>query len=312
MNARCETEMRDAHEPVMLAELVDALAVDASGCYIDATYGRGGHSRAVLERLGPEGRLIAYDKDEQACDHAHAHFGDDARFEMRRGSFARMDALRERFSGEVAGVFFDLGVSSPQLEQGERGFSFSNDGPLDMRMDAGSGRPVSHWLNSASQKDIQRVLKKYGEEPRAKSIAKRITKSIEDGSPVTSTNQLASLVASVSAFQDAGKSITRVFLALRLYANRELEDLSEALETVVALLRRGGRVVVIAFHSLEDRIVKRWIREHSETPPSPRGLPAPEVDLKLRKIGKLAYPSDTEVAHNPRARSARMRVAERI
>lgn len=306
--------MRDdvRHEPVLLAELVDALEVDAGGCYIDATYGRGGHSRAVLERLGPDGRLVAFDKDPQACAHGREHFGDDARFSMRCEPLNRIEDLCGELEGKVAGIFFDLGVSLPQLKQPGRGFSFSLEGPLDMRMDPTAGRPVSDWLNTASQKEIQRVLKVYGEEPRAKSIAKRITKSVSDGFPVTSTKDLASLIASVSTSPDTGKSITRVFLALRLYVNRELEELAEALESVVTLLRVGGRVVVIAFHSLEDRIVKRFIRRHSRAPDALRGLPAPETRLTLRKVGKLVYPGEAEIAHNPRARSARMRIAERI
>lgn len=313
MNTNAAT-VEEQHDPVLLPELMDALAVDEDGCYVDATYGRGGHSRAVLDRLGPNGRLIAFDKDPQACDHAHRHLGHDARFGIRCRSFKHMSELRDELEGRVAGIFFDLGVSLPQLKQAGRGFSFTLKGPLDMRMDPESGRSVAQWLNGATQKEIHRVLRKYGEEPHAKVIAKKIAKSISDGSPVSSTEDLTALIASALTYRDARKSVTRVFLAFRLYINNELEEFEEVLETVVALLRSGGRFVVIAFHSLEDRIAKRFIRKHSEPLMTLRGLPlpkTPKTQLKLRKINKVIYPSEAEMLNNPRSRSARMRVAER-
>lgn len=309
----CATETEQYHQPVLLNELVDALAVDETGCYVDATYGRGGHSRAVLDNLGPAGRLIAFDKDPQACEHARRNFGGDPRFEIHCQSFTQINDLQEDFSGKVAGIFFDLGVSLPQLKTAGRGFSFSLDGPLDMRMNPQAGRSVADWLESATYKEIYRVLKKYGEEPHAKVITKRIVKSFSEGFPVLSTEDLASLITSALPYRDARKSCARVFLAFRLHINRELEDLEDALKAVTTLLRSGGRFVAISFHSLEDRIVKRFIRKHSVSPMTLRGLPAPSnVRLVLRQIEKVIYPSDEEVAHNPQSRSARMRVAERV
>lgn len=302
------------HEPALSDELIEQLDIDVSGCYVDATYGRGGHSRAVLDILSDKGRLIAFDKDPEACADAESRFGNDRRFEIRHASFRKMGALLdEGWGGKVAGIFFDLGVSLPQLKQARRGFSHTDNGPLDMRMDSTTGPSVAEWLNRASQGEIRRVIGTYGEEPRAALIAATITKAISGGVPVLYTRDLANLIASVSNVHNVKSSTTRVFLAFRLFINRELDDLKDALSHVVALLRRGGRFIAIAFHSLEDRIVKHFIRDNSTHPPSVRGLPpATDVVLPLKKVGKVLYPDAAEVARNPRVRSARMRVAEKV
>ncbi len=302
----------EQHEPVLLEEVIDALEIDASGCYIDATYGRGGHSRAVLERLGHRGRLIAFDKDPEACAHAREALRADSRFEIHHASFKQMKNLRnEQISGKIAGIFFDLGVSLLQLKQGQRGFSFMLDGPLDMRMNPQQGKGVAEWLNNSPHSEIRRVIRTYGEEPRAGLIAATIVKSVSRGAPILTTRDLANLVASVSNYHTVRNSTTRVFLALRLFINQELEDLTDVLDHTIALLRKGGRFVAIAFHSLEDRIVKKFVRKYSEAPPTLRGLPSVAAPNQLSKIGKVIYPSPEEIQRNPRSRSARMRIAEK-
>ncbi len=303
------------HRPVLLAAVLDGLRVARDGCYVDATYGRGGHSGAILERLGPHGRLFAFDKDPEACADARARFAHDPRFEIRHGAFTRIAELSEAgMTARADGVCFDLGASSPQFDNAARGFSFMRDGPLDMRMDPGAGVAAADWLNTAPAKEIERVLKEYGEERRAAKIARKIAAAVASGSPLRTTSALANLVASVSGPRVAGKDpATRTFLAFRLYLNRELEDLREALAAVPVLLRRGGRLAVISFHSLEDRIVKRFIRAHAAPRRSPvTGQALPGAAAVLRAIGKPVRADAAEVAANPRARSALLRVAEKL
>lgn len=301
------------HRPVLLSASLDGLRIVPGGFYVDATYGRGGHSREILRSLDRRGRLLAFDKDPEACAHAARHFADDPRFEIRQGPFTRIAQLYEMgMKAEVEGILFDLGVSSPQLEDASRGFSFSQNGPLDMRMDNTTGISAAEWLASAPRKEIERVLREYGEGRQAAKIAKRISGS----SPLRTTRDLASLVASVSG--DGGifsskNPATRTFLAIRLYINRELEELSAALASTLGLLRRGGRLVVISFHSLEDRIIKQFIHGHSKPRYSPlTGQPLPDSNPTLRKVGGLIRAGTEEVVGNPRARSARLRVAERL
>ena len=306
----CNKKM-DQHEPVMLEELLGAMNIDRDGCYIDATYGRGGHSAALLACLSDKGRLIAYDKDLEAEKHAKKHWMHDARFEFRRESHANLGSLLQKLEMKctISGIFFDLGVSSPQLETSERGFSFSLDGPLDMRMDTTVGITAAQWLNEASVEEIEYVLRFYGEEPRAK----RIARAIVSGRPLLTTKQLVRTIAGLAGRQQHPATCT--FLAIRLFINRELEDLSKALDSVLDLLKSGGRLAVIAFHSLEDRIVKQFIKRHSEVAAIVRGLPPPTNStsaISLKKIDRLIRPSSEEIKRNPRARSARLRVAEKL
>jgi len=311
MSDACD-DAESQHRPVLLAELLDGLNIDARGCYIDATCGQGGHSAALLRRLGPEGRVIAFDKDAQACRRARAALAADARFTIRHAPFTALANLAEEegMEGRAAGVFFDLGVSSNQLGAPERGFSFMHDGPLDMRMDTAAGTTAAQWLNTASATEIRRVLKEYGEERNAAKIAAAIVRR----RPLQTTGELAALVEGVSGRGANKHPATRTFLAIRLFINRELEELSGALAAVPRLLRRGGRLAVITFHSLEDRIVKRFIKTHSEPRRAPRGLPVADdaSGVVLAKVGKPQVPGDREVALNSRARSARLRIAERL
>lgn len=310
MSDACD-DAESQHRPVLLAELLDGLNIDARGCYIDATCGQGGHSAALLQRLGPEGRVIAFDKDAQACRRARTALADDARFTIRHAPFTALANLAEEgMAGRAAGVFFDLGVSSNQLNAPERGFSFMHSGPLDMRMDTGAGATAAQWLNTATAADIRRVLKEYGEERNAAKIAAAIVRR----RPLQTTGELAALVEGVSGRGGGKHPATRTFLAIRLFINRELEELTDALAGVPRLLRCGGRLAVITFHSLEDRIVKRFIKAHSEPRRAPRGLPVADdaSGVVLAKVGKPQVPGDREVALNSRARSARLRIAERL
>ena len=299
------------HRPVLLAASLAGLRIIPDGFYIDATYGRGGHSGGILKRLGRHGRLLAFDKDPDACAHAREHFSSDPRFEIRQGSFTRIAHLHEAgMTASVAGVLFDLGVSSPQLETAGRGFSFLRDGPLDMRMDNTAGVSADQWLRSASAREIEHVLREYGEEPRARKIAKRIS----SGSPPRTTFELADLVTNMSGSVSLSKNpATRTFLAIRLYLNKELEELREALVATAELLCHHGRLVVISFHSLEDRIVKKFIHDRS-VPRYSRftGQPLPGSEPTLRKVGKPVRADGDETAGNPRARSALLRVAEKL
>ncbi|BDC39570.1 ribosomal RNA small subunit methyltransferase H [Paraburkholderia terrae] len=305
------------HRTVLLEEAVNALVTRADGIYIDGTFGRGGHSRAVLAKLGESGRLIGFDKDPLAI--ATAQQIADPRFEIVHESFASLrDAMSERGVGRVSGVLLDLGVSSPQFDDPERGFSFRADGPLDMRMDPTRGESAADWLARATVQEMTEVIRDYGEERFAFQIAKALAARRAESDrlgPLVSTGELAQIVANVVKTREKGKDpATRTFQAIRIHINQELAELQVVLEAALSLLEQGGRLVVISFHSLEDRIVKRFMQAHSNAPAVDRRLPIRAVDLPsppLKLIGRV-FASDAEVAANPRARSAVMRVAERI
>ena len=303
---------QDLHQTVLLDEAVDALAIRADGVYVDATFGRGGHSRLILDRLGAHGRLIAFDKDPQAV--AAATRISDARFSVVHASFAELAGVLARLGLEgVDGVLLDLGVSSPQLDDAARGFSFRRDGPLDMRMDTSRGQTAAQWLETASESEIREVIRDYGEERFAKQIAKAIV-AARRGAPVVTTGQLAAIVGAAVRTREKHKDpATRTFQAVRIYLNQELAHLSLALPQILALLKPGARLAVISFHSLEDRIVKRFMRDAARAD-VPIRLPLRERELpqpRLRLIGKPLRASAQEIAANPRARSATLRVAER-
>ncbi|EIM93712.1 16S rRNA m(4)C1402 methyltransferase [Paraburkholderia hospita] len=305
------------HRTVLLEEAVNALVTRADGIYIDGTFGRGGHSRAVLAKLGESGRLIGFDKDPLAI--ATAQQIADPRFEIVHESFASLrDAMSERGVGRVSGVLLDLGVSSPQVDDPERGFSFRADGPLDMRMDPTRGESAADWLARATVQEMTEVIRNYGEERFAFQVAKALVARRAESDrlgPLVSTGELAQIVANVVKTREKGKDpATRTFQAIRIHINQELAELQVVLEAALSLLEQGGRLVVISFHSLEDRIVKRFMQAHSNAPAVDRRLPIRAVDLPsppLKLIGRI-FASDAEVAANPRARSAVMRVAERI
>jgi 16S rRNA (cytosine1402-N4)-methyltransferase len=304
------------HAPVLLEESLEALAIREDGIYIDCTFGRGGHSAAILAKLGDKGRLIALDRDADAVASASQSFGEDPRFVIEHASFDRLAELAARYgiAGAVNGILLDLGVSSPQLDDAKRGFSFMNDGPLDMRMDTNSGMSAAEWLGEASEGEIRDVLRTYGEERFAGRIARAIVLARQEA-PLMTTLQLARLVEKAVPRREKGKHpATRSFQAIRIRINRELEQLESVLAQALDILAPGGRLVVISFHSLEDRIVKRFFRKHSSPPKLPRGVPvmAQEEATLLKLIGKSIVPSAKELASNPRARSSRLRVAERV
>nr|WP_281289279.1 16S rRNA (cytosine(1402)-N(4))-methyltransferase RsmH [Luteimonas wenzhouensis] len=305
-------EARSAHLPVMFEQVMEGLRVLEDGTYLDGTFGRGGHARGVLERLGSGGRLLLMDKDPEAIAEAGRAFGADARVAIRRGSFADMGAWDLARQG-LDGVLLDLGVSSPQLDVAERGFSFGKDGPLDMRMDPDSGESAAQWLARADEREIADVLWTYGEERMSRRIARAIVARRRER-PLTRTAELAELVASVVP---RGRGdihpATRTFQAIRIHVNRELEDLERGLGAAHDALRPGGRLAVISFHSLEDRIVKRFIAARAKAPPGNRRLPeATGFVPTLRPVGGARKADEAEVAANPRARSAVLRVAERL
>ena len=304
---------RPEHEPALVQETLDGLAVAPNGFYVDATFGRGGHSRAILEALGESGSLLALDCDPEAVRAARRLEREDPRFSIEHANFRRLEQiLRERgWSGQVSGVLFDLGVSLPQLIDPLRGFSLHSDGPLDMRMNPHAGLSASEWLNGASANEIARVLRRYGEEPQARKIAETICRR----RPISRCSELAGLVAGVARGGKPGQHpATKTFMALRIAVNEELAALEEVLPQAVRCLRAGGRLCVISFHSLEDRIVKRYVRDASRLPPQLARLPVipPSAQPSLRTIGRLQRPSIEECGRNPRARSARLRVAERL
>ncbi|MGP2468167.1 16S rRNA (cytosine(1402)-N(4))-methyltransferase RsmH [Yersinia sp. 2540 StPb PI] len=305
------------HTSVLLDEAVNGLNIRDNGIYIDGTFGRGGHSRLILSQLGPEGRLIAIDRDPQAIEAAKSIT--DPRFSIVHGPFSELaHYVRELdLVGRIDGVLLDLGVSSPQLDDPERGFSFMRDGPLDMRMDPSRGLSAAEWLMKASAEDIAWVLKTFGEERFAKRLAKAIVER-NLTQPMTRTKELADLIANASPFREKHKHpATRSFQAIRIYINSELEEIERALDGALEVLAPAGRLSVISFHSLEDRIVKNFIRHHSRGPQVPAGLPLTEAQLRsmggrtLKSVGKM-MPPDAEVAENPRARSSVLRFAERI
>jgi 16S rRNA (cytosine1402-N4)-methyltransferase len=303
------------HQTVLLREAVEALVTVRDGYYVDGTFGRGGHSREILAALSAEGHLLGVDKDPQAIEVARQLKEGDDRFDFEHDSFARLPhQLRRLGIGAVDGILLDLGVSSPQLDEAERGFSFSQDGPLDMRMDTTRGQTAAEWLASASHGDIASVLREYGEERHAGRIASAILRALEAG-PINTTGQLAQIVSEANPSWEKHKHpATRAFQGIRIWINRELVDLELLLDEVVDLLRPGGRLVIISFHSLEDRMVKRFIRRMSRGEQPPRGVPVMEsqVEKKLAAVGKAIKPSAQEIAANPRSRSAVMRVAERL
>ncbi|MBL0906453.1 MULTISPECIES: 16S rRNA (cytosine(1402)-N(4))-methyltransferase RsmH [Pectobacterium] len=306
------------HTTVLLDEAVNGLNIRSGGIYIDGTFGRGGHSRLILSQLGPEGRLLAIDRDPQAIEAAKAI--DDPRFSIIHGPFSAMAEYVAELglTGQIDGVLLDLGVSSPQLDDPERGFSFMRDGPLDMRMDPTRGLSAAEWLMKAEADDIVWVLKTFGEERFAKRIARAIVER-NRLDPMTRTKELAELIAAASPIREKHKHpATRSFQAIRIYINSELEEIERALEGALSVLAPQGRLSVISFHSLEDRIVKRFIRHQSRGPQVPAGLPLTEEQLRsqggqtLKAVGKKMMPSEAEVAENPRARSSVLRFAERL
>jgi 16S rRNA (cytosine1402-N4)-methyltransferase len=303
---------RLVHIPVMLGEAVEGLAVQAGGRYLDGTFGRGGHARAVLSRLGPEGRLLLMDRDPQAIATAQAEFAGDPRVSIRHANFSSM-AEWDETAGGLDGILLDLGVSSPQLDEAARGFSFMADAPLDMRMDTTQGESAADFLAHASEKEIADVLWIYGEERFSRKIARAIVEDRTEN-PITRTGQLAALIERVVGRREPGKHpATRSFQALRIRVNGELDALDQGLTSALELLKVGGRLSIISFHSLEDRAVKLFIRDHSgRVQGSRRGPPVAAAPARLAAVGKAQFPSEEELVVNPRARSAVLRVAEKL
>jgi len=306
----------NAHLPVLLGPVLDGLGMKKDGCYVDGTFGRGGHSSAILEQLSADGRLIAIDRDPQAIASANSVLMSDPRVTLIRGEIANLaTCMGERgLTGQVDGLLLDLGVSSPQLDEAERGFSFLRDGPLDMRMDPGAGVSAAHWLETVEQKALINVLRKYGEEREAVRIARAIVTARENA-VIKTTVQLADIVASVvPAHTRKRHPATKTFQAIRIYINNELEQLEAVLAQSIDVMRQGGRLCVISFHSLEDRIVKRFMRDASRESDQYRGMPdvPAEHRPKLALIGKAISATAEEVDANVRSRSARLRIAERL
>ena len=302
------------HITVLLDEAVRALSIKADGIYVDGTFGRGGHSRKILSQLGTNGRLIAFDRDLAAI--AAGQSIQDSRFHLIHSHFASMQArLAEIGVSAVDGILLDLGISSPQIDEAQRGFSFRYDAPLDMRMDQSGGQTAAEFLSRTTEQQLAEVIKNYGEERFAKSIARAIIKERDDGRAITTTGQLAQVVANtVTRFEPGQNPATRTFQALRIFVNQELEELSLTLPQCMTLLKPQGRLAVISFHSLEDRIVKQFIRDQENRDTLPSNFPVRAADLpqpKLISIGKAIKPGDREIGANPRARSAVLRVAER-
>ncbi|NVC63451.1 16S rRNA (cytosine(1402)-N(4))-methyltransferase RsmH [Vibrio sp. 05-20-BW147] len=310
------------HISVLLHESIDGLAIKPDGIYIDGTFGRGGHSRTILSKLGENGRLYSIDRDPQAI--AEAGKIDDPRFTIIHGPFSGMAGYAEQYDlvGKVDGVLLDLGVSSPQLDDAERGFSFMKDGPLDMRMDPTSGIPVSQWLMEADLDDITWVIREFGEDKHARRIAKAIVAHREDATkePLTRTSQLAKLIseAAPKSFKEKKHPATRAFQAFRIYINSELEEIDTALKGAARILAPEGRLSVISFHSLEDRMVKRFMRKESKGPEVPHGIPLTEAQIKamgsanMKTVGKAIMPTAQEIELNPRSRSSVLRIAEKL
>mgnify|MGYP003575488464 FL=1 len=303
---------------MLLQEALEGLSLRDDGWYVDATYGRGGHSAEVLARLGPQGRLLALDKDADAVADARERLGDDPRFRIEHAGFEELAAVATPWRGarRVAGILFDLGVSSPQLDEPERGFSFAHDGPLDMRMNRALGVTAAEWLADVPQQELADVLFRFGEEPRARQIAAAIVRT-RVAAPIRTTRELASLVAAHAGKQPGRARIhpaTRTFQAIRIALNDELRALELGLSQSMDLLAERGRLVVISFHSLEDRIVKRFMAREARGDEAYAGLPdiPPHARPRLTLVGKLVRPGDAELDRNPRARSARLRIAERM
>lgn len=307
-----------AHISVLLEEAIDGLAIKPAGTYLDGTFGRGGHSRRILDLLGPQGRLFAIDRDPAAIA-AATPLQADSRFHITHSPFAALAHIAEqhRLTGELDGILLDLGVSSPQLDDADRGFSFMRDGPLDMRMDPTQGLSAADWLAQADVEDISFVLREYGEEKHAWRIANAVVASRAE-MPLTRTGQLAKLISDTVPVSHKEKKhpATRSFQAIRIYINSELEQVNQALQAALKVLKPGGRLVVISFHSLEDRLVKQFMRRYSKGEAVPRGLPLTDAQLQqkvpLKLVGKAIMPSEQELQGNPRARSAVLRIAERL
>lgn len=306
----------NGHVPVLLEPVLQGLNIRPGGCYVDGTFGRGGHSGAILKLLGSQGRLLAIDRDPQAVAAVAPALAGDRRFEIIKGEIAELEAYADERNllGTVDGLLLDLGVSSPQLDAADRGFSFRADGPLDMRMDPTTGRNAADWLATVDEKNLKKVLREFGEEPQAARIARAIV-AARQLRPLRRTAELAELVAQqVPARGQRKHPATRTFQAIRMFINQELRQLRVALDASIGLLAPGGRLCVISFHSLEDRCVKRFMRNASREPEPYRGLPdiPPEARPPLRLLGKVIVASEAEIAANVRARSARLRVAERL
>ena len=310
-------ELDTTHISVLLNEAIEGLAITGDGCFIDCTFGRGGHSSLILTKLSDNGRLIAIDRDPSAITAAEKFKGD-PRFLIEHEGFASLAEIagKHQLTGKVDGILLDLGVSSPQLDEAERGFSFMKDGPLDMRMDTSKGHTAAEWLAVADVEDITWVLRTFGEEKHAWRIANAIVDTREE-SPLTRTSQLAKLIKTTAPQREIKKHpATRSFQAIRMYINSELEQIEKALVASLDVLAEGGRLVVISFHSLEDRLVKQFMKKHSQGKKVPRGLPISEEELnkgkKFALIGRRLKPSQTEVEENVRSRSSVLRVAERL
>ena len=304
--------VKSEHTTVLLHEAIDALVTDPDGFYVDGTFGRGGHTAELLSRLSSKGRVLAIDKDPQAIEAGRQRFADDSRLTIVHGSFADMGEWVE--GRAITGVLVDLGVSSPQLDQAERGFSFMRDGPLDMRMDTSSGLSAAAWIASVPEADIAQVIKEYGEERFAKRMASAVVRE-RAVAPITRTVQLAKILSEAHPAWERGRHpATKAFQVIRIFINRDLDELNALLKQVIDLLQVGGRLVVISFHSLEDRQVKRFIRDQERGIQLPRNLPVRDVErgVRLKKIGKAVMPNDSEVDDNVRSRSAVMRIAERV
>jgi 16S rRNA (cytosine1402-N4)-methyltransferase len=306
----------DEHTPVLVEESLAALALEADGYYVDATFGRGGHTARILEALGGKGRLLALDRDPAAIAAGRARFANEVRLALVHAPFADLASLVPQYSDgrPCRGVLLDLGVSSPQLDDPARGFSFRSDGPLDMRMDASRGEPVSAWLARAGVDEIRQVIATLGEERFARRVAEAIVNT-RVKEPLTRTSQLAELVSRAVRTREPGKHpATRTFQALRMFINDELGQLERGLAAAVNVLATGGRLAVITFHSLEDRMVKQFMQSESRVAPELARLPVlpPGVEPRLRIVGRKTRPGDDEIARNPRARSAMLRVAERV
>lgn len=304
------------HTPVLLDEVLAALDVRPNGCYLDATFGRGGHTAAILERVGKEGRVVAIDRDPEAIRAGRERFGNDARLTLVSSPFSQLHSIVSdlQVAGKLDGVLLDLGVSSPQLDDAARGFSFAQDGPLDMRMNNAAGITAADWLARVPESELVRVIREYGEERFAKRIASAIVARRHEA-PITRTAELAAIVAAAVRTREPGKHpATRTFQAIRIHINRELEEIDAALEGTLGAVSVGGRLAVISFHSLEDTRVKRFMQRHSQEDPIYAGLPEVPAHArpKLKRIGKAIHPSAGEIERNPRSRSAILRVAERV
>ncbi len=303
------------HVPVLLEEALQALQVKQDGVYVDATYGRGGHAQEILKRLGAHGQLLVFDRDPQACEDARRKFGADVRMKITQGPFSLLERTIDNLglAGKINGILFDLGVSSPQLDDARRGFSFRTDGSLDMRMNPQAGESAADWIRRAEENEIARVIREYGEERFAKRIA-RVIVSERDIEPIMTTRRLAEIVSRAVPSREKNKDpATRTFQAIRIHINRELEELREVLPQTIRLLATGGRLVAISFHSLEDRIVKHFLRVEMKGDDLPPDFPVrhDQFHPRLKTVGKVIRAGDAEARRNPRARSAVLRVAER-